>query len=84
MSDVTYVCQTYEERSTQAGKTLAIAKQFSCDTAAAAEERALRAYEAGHCVGADAYAVTYDTDADELTDMLFLARFGRVPSTDES
>jgi hypothetical protein len=80
--EVTYICQTYAETPVQGGKVLVRDKEFQFKTSREAEGRAQRAFEAGQCVGADAYSVMFDPETEELSDPVFLARFGKVPSVE--
>lgn len=81
--ETTYICQIYAENRVQGGAVLARDKQFQFKTAHEAEGRAQRAFEAGHCVGADAYSVFFDPETEELSDPVFLLRLGKVPSVEE-
>lgn len=78
-----YICQLYEERKAgRAGMQLAIKGTFPYDRPGPAEERAHRAFDAGQCVGADAYRVIVDPDTGDTDEPLFLLRLGKVPEAE--
>lgn len=79
-----YICQTYVAKKAARGAQggLQIGKQVQYSTAAEAQNRAQREFDAENCVGADAYMVTEDCNSGELSDPTFLLRLGSIPEED--
>lgn len=80
-----YICQTYAQKQGKSSERpgLKIDKQFQYTSAAQAENRAEREFEAGNCLGADAYMVTEDPSSGEVGSPTFLTRLGEYPEFDD-
>lgn len=81
---VHYICQTYVAKKAARGVSggLQIDKELQYSTAAEAQNRAEREYQAENCLGADAYMVTEDSNSGEVSDPTFLLRLGTTPEDD--
>lgn len=81
---VHYICQTYVAKKAAHGVRggLQIDKQVQYSTAAEAQNRAEREFQAENCIGADAYMLTEDCQSGEVGGPTFLLRLGTIPEED--
>lgn len=81
---VHFICQTYVAKKAARGGRggLQIDKQLQYSTAAEAQSRAEREFQAENCIGADVYIVTEDCKSGEVGDPTFLLRLGTTPEDD--